>query len=82
MTRREVGTLGRKNLELTVVRRGDKLMNLVVEADPDDADELRTLLLDAIRRDGWSDDRINEFELQIRYAGDRSVLKTFVTAVR
>jgi transposase len=32
--------------------------------------ELRQLLTDAIRRDGWDASRIGEFEMDVRYAGD------------
>jgi hypothetical protein len=37
---------------------------------------------DAIRRDGWDASRIGEFEMEVRYAGDRRVLTTFVAADR
>jgi hypothetical protein len=72
----------RRSLDFTVRRRGSRFADFTAEADPCDPDELRQLLTDAIRRDGWDASRIGEFEMEVRYAGDRRVLSTFVATDR
>ncbi len=72
--------MGRKLLDLEVRRRDRVIGSLTAEADPADATELRHLLVEAIRRDGWDEARVNEFEMDIRLAGERRVLTTFVTS--
>jgi hypothetical protein len=74
--------MGRRALDFTVRRRGSRLADFTAEADPRDTDELRRLLDDAIRRDGWDASRIGEFKMEVRYAGDRRVLTTFVAPDR
>jgi hypothetical protein len=69
-------------LDLTVRRRGARFADFTAEADPGDTDELRRLLTDAVRRDGWDVSRIGEFEMEVRYAGDGRVLTTFVATDR
>jgi integrase len=78
----EDGHMGRRSLDFTVRRRGSRFADFTAEADPRDPDELRQLLTDAIRRDGWDASRIGEFEMEVRYTGDRRVLTTFVTTYR
>jgi len=46
----------REALDLKVRGKGDLLWELTTDADPDDPDEFRQILLDALTRDG-SDDR-------------------------
>ncbi|MGH3321327.1 MAG: WhiB family transcriptional regulator [Streptosporangiaceae bacterium] len=72
--------VGRELLDLTVTRRGAVVAELTGEADPKDPDELRRLLLAAVRRDGRDASQVAEYELQVRYAGERGLLTTFVAA--
>lgn len=69
----------REALDLTVRRKGDILWEFTAAADHEDPDELRQILLDALRRDRWDERRVDEFEMEVRYANDRRLLKTFVT---
>lgn len=69
----------REALDLTVRRRGDIIWEFTTDADHEDPDELRQILLDALRRDRWDERRVDEFAMEVRYAGDRRLLKTFVT---
>jgi hypothetical protein len=52
------------------------------DADHEDPDELRRILLDALRLDRWDERRVDEFEMEVRFADDRRLIKTFVTAAR
>lgn len=70
----------REALDLTVRRKGDILWEFTTEADHDDPQELRQILLDALRRDRWDERRADEFEMEVRYSGDRRLLRTFVTS--
>jgi hypothetical protein len=74
--------MGRSTFDFTVRRRGSRFADFTAEADPRDPHELRQLLADAIRRDGWDASRIGEFEMEVRYAGDGRVLTTFVATDR
>lgn len=70
----------REALDLTVRRKGDIIWEFTTDADHEDPDELRQILLHALRRDRWDERRVDEFEMEVRYANDRRLLKTFVTA--
>lgn len=70
----------REALDLAVRRRGEMLWEFTTEADHEDPEELRRILLDALRRNRWDERRVDEFEMEVRYSGDRRLLKTFVTA--
>lgn len=48
------------------------------QADPNNADELLRLLLDAIRRIGGSEANVRDYELVVRYAGEHGVVATFI----
>lgn len=75
--------MGREPLDLKVSRKGDVVAKLRAEADPKDMDELRTLLVDAVRRDGRGEEQVADYEMEIRYAHDPSkVVTTFVAANR
>lgn len=74
----EVGTL----LDLEVQRRGKVVSKFTAEADPKSPRELRQLLLDAARRDGRDESQIAEYEMEIRYFGDPSLVTTFVARTR
>lgn len=69
-------------LDLEVRRRGNVVSKFSAEADPKSPRELRQLLLDAVRRDGRDESQIAEYEMDIRYFGDRSLVTTFVARTR
>lgn len=73
----------RKPLNLTV-RRGRRLVaEFTADADPRDAEELEWLLADAVRRDAAPPDRIDEYEMDVRLASDRSKkITTFIASWR
>ena len=48
------------------------------QADPNNADELLQLLLDAVRRTGGNEADVRDYELVVRYAGERGVVTTFI----
>jgi hypothetical protein len=66
-------------IELIIRHNGWKFTELTVSADPHDPDDLRRVLLDAIKRDGWDERRVDEFEMDVRYANDRRLITTFAT---
>ncbi|MGH3503782.1 MAG: hypothetical protein ACRDQA_23240 [Nocardioidaceae bacterium] len=74
--------MGRELLDLEVRRKGNVTAKATAEADPKDPDELRQLLLDAINRDGRDESQIGDYEMDVRYAGERGVLMTFVASAR
>lgn len=68
--------MGRKrNLALTVVRKGNRVAEL---SDPDDFQELRKILLDAVKRDGRYERHLGEYEMQGRLQKDPRLITTFV----
>ena len=69
--------MARQMLELTIRRKGWKFAEVTAKADPKDADELRRVLVDAIQREGFDENRIDEFEMDVRYAGTRGKLLTY-----
>ncbi len=73
---------GRELLDLEVWWRGTIVKKLTAEADPKDANGLRQLLVDAIRRHGRDESQIAEYEMEIRYFGVRDLLTTFVASAR
>lgn len=73
---------GRKVLDLEIRRLGRVVKRIRAEADPEDARELRQLLVEAVQREGGRESRIAEYEMDIRYLGDSSVLATFVASTR
>lgn len=66
-------------LELRVLCLGDETRTLTVEADPDDADQLRRLLVAAARRHGGKDVDVADYEMEVRRAGERDLIQTFAT---
>lgn len=72
--------MGRKLLDLEVRRKDRTVAKLRAEADPRDADDLKRLLKDAVRRDGGAPADIGEYEMEIREADERVVLTTFVAS--
>ncbi|WP_163568590.1 hypothetical protein [Fodinicola feengrottensis] len=69
--------MSREALDLVIRHNGWKFQERTVSADPNDSDDLRQVLLDAIKRDGWDERRIDEFEMDVRYANDRRLVTTF-----
>ncbi len=65
-------------LDLEVRRLGQPVNAFRAEADPNDTSELRQLLLDAVRRSGGNEAEIGDYELVVRYAGERGIAATFV----
>jgi hypothetical protein len=58
-------------LDLEVRHLGQALSMLRTVADPTDSNQLRQLLVDAIRRTGGDESAIGDYELVVRYAGER-----------
>jgi site-specific recombinase XerC/DNA-binding transcriptional regulator YhcF (GntR family) len=69
-----------ESLDLEVRRLGIFVCNLRTVADPADSDQLQQLLVDAIRRTGGDQSAIGDYELVVRYAGERGIMTTFVAA--
>jgi hypothetical protein len=70
--------MGSKALDLRVYRKGTRVAELRAEADPKDTQELRKLLLDAVRRDRKRDDQIGEYKMEVQFTGDARLVTTFV----
>lgn len=74
--------MGRKKkmqLDLTVLRKGRTVKKLTAEVDPNDADELRELLVGVINRNGGHKSHIADYEMQIRHPGHKDLLTTFAS---
>jgi len=69
---------GRRLLDLEVLYLGSSFRRIEVEADPDVHAELQALLVDVLRRKGHDLADIRDFEVDVRMAGDDTVIKTFV----
>jgi len=67
-----------EGLDLEVRRLGKLVSSLSTVADPSDTNQLRQLLVDAIRRTGGDESAIGDYELVVRYAGERGIMTTFV----
>lgn len=72
----------REALDLEVIHRGKTIRTLRAEADPNNTDELRQLLTDAIKRTGADESTISEYEMNVHYAGERAALLTFAASDR
>lgn len=70
--------MGSSALDLRVYRKGTLIADFRADGDPKDTESLRKLLAGAIKRDGWDESRIDEFEMQVRPANDRRLITTFV----
>lgn len=68
----------REALDLEVVRLGQRLRKFRTHADPNNSEELLQLLLDAVRRTGGKQTEIRDYELVVRYAGERGEITTFI----
>lgn len=67
-------------LDLEVRRLGKSIKTMRAVADLTDAAQLQQLLSDAIRRAGEDESAIGDYELVVRYAGERGIATTFVAA--
>jgi integrase len=65
-------------LDLQLVRLGRTVRTYRTEADPANTSQLLALLMDAVRRVGGDDTEVSEYELVVRYAGERGVVTTVV----
>lgn len=65
-----------RRLEVTVThdRTGDRIFRGDVTADPYDGEQIDRIFRGLVRGDGWDLERMPEFTMEIRLAGDRSVL--------
>jgi hypothetical protein len=55
-----------------------KVAEFTADVDPTDTKELRQLLYDAIKRYDGRTDYIEEYEMEVYYAGKRDKIMTFV----
>lgn len=69
-------------LDLELVHLGRCVQTYRTEADPTDTAQLLALLTDAIRRAGGEDAEPTDYELVVRYAGERGIVTTVVVPPR
>jgi integrase len=74
--------MGRDKVELIVRRKGYIVSKLATEADLEDDQQLRRLLVDVVRRDGRDESQIGDYEMEIRYAGARRTALTHAATGR
>jgi integrase len=65
-------------LDIELFHLGQSVRTYRTQADPNNADELLQLLLDAVRRTGGNEADVRDYELVVRYAGERGVVTTFI----
>lgn len=65
-------------LDIELFRLGQSVRTYRTQADPSNVDELLQLLLDAVRRTGGNEADVRDYELVVRYAGERGVVTTFI----
>lgn len=65
-------------LDIELFHLGQSVRTYRTQADPNNADELLQLLLDAVRRTGGTEADVRDYELVVRYAGERGVVTTFI----
>jgi integrase/DNA-binding transcriptional regulator YhcF (GntR family) len=65
-------------VDLEIRRLGETVTRLSTVVDPADAGALRKLLGDAVRRDGRGASALGDYEMVVRYSGERGVVATFV----
>jgi integrase len=68
----------REALDLELVHLGQRVRTYRTHGDPNNSEELLQLLLDAIRRTGGQQSNVRDYELVVRYAGERGVVTTFI----
>jgi integrase/DNA-binding transcriptional regulator YhcF (GntR family) len=72
----------RQMLDLEIRHLGVVVSRLTADVDPESADELRQVLVAAIRRRGGHASEIAEYEMDLRRKGDAELLATFVAIER
>jgi DNA-binding transcriptional MocR family regulator len=60
-------------LDIELFHLGQSVRTYRTQADPNNTDELLQLLLDAVRRTGGNEADVRDYELVVRYAGERGV---------
>jgi hypothetical protein len=65
-------------LDLQLVRLGRTVRTYRTEADPANTGQLLALLRDAVRRVGGDDADVSDYELVVRYAGERGIVTTVI----
>jgi hypothetical protein len=71
--------VGRQQMPNVMVKQGRKIAaKATVEADPKDPDELRQVLLDALKREDLPTSRIGAYQMEVRKAGYLRRLTTIV----
>jgi integrase len=71
-------TTGLEELDLELTHLGRSVRTYRTCADPTNSETLLQLLRDAIRRTGGQDSDAGDYELVVRYAGERGVVTTVV----
>jgi hypothetical protein len=66
----------KRNLDLTILRKGRTEDRLDLFADPDDVDTLEKTLRNWLVGNKWHAGRWGEFEMQVRYDGEGKVRRT------
>jgi integrase len=69
-------------LDIELQQRGRMVIAFRTEADPTDTAELHQLLAAAVRRGGGQEADLGDYELIVRYAGERGIAATFVATAR
>jgi DNA-binding transcriptional regulator YhcF (GntR family) len=69
-------------LDLVVRRAGVEVARFSAEVDPDDPQDLREVLLDAVGRQGDSEEQLPAYELIVYQPGRSKPLRTFVASRR
>jgi integrase len=65
-------------LDIELFHLGQSVRTYRTQADPTNANELLQLLLDTVRRTGGNAANVRDYELVVRYTGERSVVTTFI----
>lgn len=65
-----------RSLDVEVQRKGRRMDEFEIHADPDDTPVLREALRDWLRGNKWAPGRWPEFELVVRYAGENKQRKS------
>ncbi|MGI9062919.1 MAG: tyrosine-type recombinase/integrase [Pseudonocardiaceae bacterium] len=74
--------MGRQLLDLRIRRDRFEVSEVTADADPKNWEELRQLLVDAVKRDGHEEHDIAGYEMDVRAHGYPAVITTFVTTAR
>jgi hypothetical protein len=72
--------MGREPLDLVVKHENWPATEFTAESDPTDPRELRQLVFDAIKRYDGRTDYIEEYAMEVRYAGEYDLVTTFVAS--